>query len=413
MIRYPMIEKKQERIAFGLFLLAMLLLSRNTLVTSSILGLGKSQALMMALLLGAGLVFLIKNRRSLKKILLDRRIPAAFVFSLILLIPMVVKRDWQMTYFTILLGIWIAVFFSYFLSLEDGAKYYVVILTVLGVYSVLATYLLRILPDRGILNVPVFYNSRDVMFHNFGLAYVSDEYVKNRNFGIFREPGVYQYFIILALYLNNYVVTWEKDSRMWIVNVLLSVTMLSTFATGGVAELGLLVLVVFFEKKLYRDRRILWLAIALVAAMVAALILIVIQKGPIYWELYGMLIYKFTPEAESSSERMQAILVDLEFFLRNPLVGARVAEVLHAVANNTTSTMVMLAVSGIAGGLLHVAGWVALAWRSERKLWANLASLLILFVSFNTQNLTVDVFFWMFPIMAVVQRWLPAMKRKE
>ena len=37
----------------------------------------------------------------------------------------------------------------------------------------------------------------------------------------------------------------------------------------------------------------------------------------------------------------------------------------------------------------------------------NLALLLVLFASFNTQNLIADVFFWLFPVMAVVERVLP------
>ena len=38
---------------------------------------------------------------------------------------------------------------------------------------------------------------------------------------------------------------------------------------------------------------------------------------------------------------------------------------------------------------------------------AILALLLVLFASFNTQNLIADVFFWLFPVMAVVERVLP------
>ena len=36
-----------------------------------------------------------------------------------------------------------------------------------------------------------------------------------------------------------------------------------------------------------------------------------------------------------------------------------------------------------------------------------LVLLVVLFASFNTQNLIADVFFWLFPVMAVVERVLP------
>ena len=83
------------------------------------------------------------------------------------------------------------------------ARYYVVILTALGAYSVLAAYFLRMGVDRGAYALPVFQNAVGFEFHNFFLSVVPDTYVKNRNFGIFLKQGVYQLFLITALYLNN------------------------------------------------------------------------------------------------------------------------------------------------------------------------------------------------------------------
>lgn len=412
MKQYPYMNCKLGRPAFAVFLFAMLLLARDTLVTTSILGFTASQFLMLGGICLVGLGFLFVHRADLKAVLTDKRMVLMAFFACVALLPMLLKRDWQLMYFSILLCILLPVFLTYFRTSEEVAKIYVVMLTALGVYSVLATYILRMLPDNGIFSVPVFYNSKDVMFHNFGLAYVSDSYVKNRNFGIFREPGVYQYFIILALFLNNYKVRWHSQKPLWLVNVLLAVTMLTTFATGGVAELGLLVVVVFFDKKLYRDKRALWLAIGLVAAVILALVVIVIQKGAIYWELYGMIVYKFSPEAESSSERLEAVLMNLELFRQNPLVGRSVSQVLHSVSNNTSSTLVMFAMFGILGGLLHVVSWVALVWQKERKLWVNLSLLTLLLLSFNTQNLTADVFLWLLPMMALTERCVPLLEKK-
>jgi len=328
------------------------------------------------------------------------------------LLPMLIKQDWQLMYFSILICLLLGVFLTYFISLRDASKYYVVMVTVLGLYAVLATYVLRRLPDSGTFAVPVFHNALDNKFHNFIFAFVSDEYVKNRNFGIFREPGVYQFFILLGLFLNNFHVSWKKEGTLWLVNVALSVVMLSTFATGGVAELGLLAIFVFFEKKLYKNKWAWAVVITLGVALVAALILIISRKGELYWELYGMLIYKFTIN-ESSSERMDAIVSDLMFFLRSPFWGGRIAQVLHAVENNTTSTMLMLALFGLPGGVLHVASWAALVWDKNRRWIANLILLVILMLSFNTQNLIADTFLWLFPMMALTERVVPRIGRKE
>ena len=404
---YPFPENKTTKALTALFLTALLFLARDTLVTSSILGFNKSQFAMLGLICIAGLVFLICNRKNWKEILLDKRMLVVAASAAIILLPMLLKRDWQMMYFSVLLCLLTAVFLTYFISYRELAKYYVLILTVLGVYSILAMWVLRpLLIDTGILTMPVFYNQMDVMFHNFFLSFVSDSYVRTRNFGIFREPGVYQYFIILSLFLNNYAVTWKRERTWWICNIALAATMLTTLATGGVAELGVLALVVFFERKLYKNKRVL-AAVLFCAVLLCVLIgFIVVQQGDLYWEIYSMIIGKFQPGEDSATGRLDAIVSDLQFFLGSPLTGAPLAEVLHSVTDNTTSTMILFAGFGILGGGLNVIAWLALIWEKERKLWVNLLLIPVMFLSFNTQNLIADVFFWLFAYMALTERLL-------
>ena len=404
---YPFPETKTTKVLTALFLTVLLFLARDTLVTSSILGFNKSQFAMLGLICIAGLVFLICNRKNWKEILLDKRMLVVAASAAIILLPMLLKRDWQMMYFSVLLCLLTAVFLTYFISYRELAKYYVLILTVLGVYSILAMWVLRpLLIDTGILTMPVFYNQMDVMFHNFFLSFVSDSYVRTRNFGIFREPGVYQYFIILALFLNNYAVTWKRERTWWICNIALAATMLTTLATGGVAELGVLALVVFFERKLYKNKRVL-AAVLFCAVLLCVLIgFIVVQQGDLYWEIYSMIIGKFQPGEDSATGRLDAIVSDLQFFLGSPLTGAPLAEVLHSVTDNTTSTMILFAGFGILGGCLNVIAWLALIWEKERKLWVNLLLIPVMFLSFNTQNLIADVFFWLFAYMALTERLL-------
>lgn len=408
---YPFPEKKIWKVLFAVYLFALLMLSRNGMLSCVLVGFYKTQILML-MVMGAGiLTFAVVNRRELKQILTDRRMLAAAACGVLILLPMVVKRDWQLMYFSILIYLLFAVFLCYFVSMKDTAKYYVMILCALSVYAILATYVLRLLPDSGILNVHTFSNDKGRDYYNFGLAFVSITQVKERNFGIFREPGVYQYFLLLGLFLTNYTVEWKRSRDMWIANLILAVTMVTTMATGGVVCLGLLVIVVFFDKKMYRDKRVLWTAIGLAAALVLVLAVSFATQNKIYWLVYNTLFEKFVNRSDSVTERTEAILVDVQIFLRHPIFGAGLSEVLHAVTNNTTSTLILYAVFGFLSGSLHVLAWVALVWKKERHLWANLALLVILFMGFNTQNLTGDVFFWLFPMMALLERGLPLLKK--
>ena len=407
--RFP--ENRITKIGFGMFLFVMLYLARDTLFTTSVFGFNRSQFLVLGLICAAGRVFLAYNRRNWKRIVTDERMVVIILSAVVLLAPMLLKRDWQMMYFSILICLFFAVFLTYFISYQEVAKYYVIIMTVLGMYSVIAAYFLRIPVDRGLISVPTFVNAKDFLFHNFGLAFVSDSYVKERNFGIFREPGVYQYFILLALFLNTYIAQWKKQGTMWIINAVLAAVMLTTLATGGMIELALFAMVVFIDKKLYKHK-IAWIAVVCVLAVLAiAIAVIIIDKDTVYYTLRWMITTKLTGQTDSSQDRINAILTDIDFFLHNPILGSTISEVLHAVEHNTSSTLILYAIFGVVGGTLNVAAWGALVWDKERKLWANLALLVILFMSFNTQNLVADVFFWLLPYMALTERGLPLLKK--
>ena len=367
---------------------------------------------MLILIAVLGVCFLLRNRRDLKNILLDPRMAVLILCAVILIVPMLLKRDWQLMYFSILICLLFSVFLTYFVSVAAVAKAYVVILCALGIYSVVATYGLRELAQTGKLNPAVFYNSNQWDFYNFGFAYAVTWEYWNRNFGIFREPGVYQFFVLLALYLNNYRVDWDKAWKMWVCNVTLAITMFTTFAIGGFAELGLFVLFFYFDRKLYREKWGRIVGIAAVFAVTGLLGYIIYRmKQPyfehsIFYEFYDMFLRLFT-KSDSAVERADAIWVNLQIFFRNPLLGDTIANVLHGTNHNTSSTLLLYAILGIAGGTLNVAAWVALAWKRERALAGNLILLLILFMSFNTQNLVANVFFWLFPMMAIVERGLP------
>lgn len=412
MRQYHFMDTKAGKIAFGIFLFAMLLLARDTLVTSCLLGFNKSQFLMLGLICVMGLAFLIRNRRELKSIVCDRRMIAIGASSVILLLPMVIKQDWQMMYFSILLCLFVAIFLTYFVSYKETAKYYVIILSVLSVYSLIAQYCLKGLAEMGKLNVPVFFNSSGWDFYNFGLSYVVTWEFWHRNFGIFREPGVYQFFILLALYLNNYAVDWKRQWVMWGINLILAVTMFTTYAVGGFIELGLFAVFLYFDKKYYQSKwgRILGIAAAALVAGVVIYIVIRLQDDSFY-QTYFIVFYdmyeRLTSGSDSLLDRLDAIFTNLRFFLENPLFGDTIANVLHGTNHNTSSTLILYAVFGIVGGTLNVASWVALTWKKERSVIGNLILLLILFMSFNTQNLVADVFFWLFPYMALMERGLP------
>lgn len=402
--RFP--DKPIWKVLTVLYIALVLFLVRDSRFTFSFLNFNQSQYLLFAVTLLFALVFLIVNRKNLKGILTDSRMVAIAVSAVLFVVPMLIKRDWQLMYLTTLFALLIGILLSYLSDLRQMAKYYAVLMAVLGGYSVLATYILRIPADMGLWNVPVMVNSFDAGFYWFGLSFTSVDFVSFRNFGIFREPGVYQFFLLLALFLTNYVTDWEKPWQYWVVNAVLAITMVTTFATGGVIEMGLLAVVVFFDKKFYKDRRIRIVVYVLIAMMAALVAYSCITRNSVYWALYDMFSKLFTKH-ESTMDRFGSIAVNVRMFLEHPLFGGTIYDTLHAIDHNTSSSGIIFAMFGIFCGLWHVLGWLLLAWERGRSLWLTGILALIMAMSFNTCNVVADAYLWIFPMMAICEKGLP------
>lgn len=404
---YPFRHTKGNQLLFGAFLLALLYLTRDSAPCATFLGFYASQFLTLGIVGLLAIAFLMSNRGEIKGIFTDSRMLLAAVVTLVFLLPMLVKRDWQLMYGSVLFAALLGVGLSYFVSCRRVAKYYVVLIAALGAYSVLVHVVLAPLAEAGFFSPRVVYNSIDMDFLDFGLSFPTLYiYTKSRNYGLFREPGVYQFFILLGLYLNNYRVDWVRKWPVWAVNVILAVTMMTTLATGGVIEMGLLIVLLFLDKKWYRQKIGRVLLIVGIVLCAGGFAFLAITKPPLYWNLYLMMAKLFTGE-QSMADRVGSISVNLQYFFRNPLFGGRISEILYAVENNTSSTTAMYAIFGILGGTVHAAGWCALVWDKERFWLWNLGLLTVLLMSFNTQNLITNPFLWIFPMMAVTERILP------
>ena len=399
--RFPFPQKPAYKVLFGLYLFLILYLCRVSQVSYYLLGFYKAQFFSLGITLAALAVFLIYQRRHLLQIVLNYRVLLALLFAAAILIPMCIKRDWQMMYFSILLSILMGVFFSYFVTCAQAGKGFCIVMAVLAVYS-LAAFALRPLADRGILTPPVFANAYGGEFYNYILAFVPKTMVRDRNFGIFREPGVYQFFLFLALYLCFYHVAWEKELHMWCCCGILCLALLSTFSTGAIAAMAVLLVTVYFEKKLYRSSLGKLLPALVLGLGIAFLAYLFIRKPPLYATLLYM-FQKVTPGNPSFDDRFESIHVNLHLLSFRPKVGRDVSYVLEIIADNTSSTTILFAILGIFSGWLHVIAWLCLVLRGKGHWATKLLCLLALAITFNTQNLISDPYFWIFPILALIE----------
>lgn len=402
--RFP--DNKLVKLCFPLALLILQMVARSTMYTSTFLGFTLSQAVMIGTIVLIGFTFLAVNRKNLKAVLTDRRMLLFGMAAMVILLPMLVKGDWQLMYFTILLSWFFAIFLTYFTTVEELGKYYVLILTALSALSLVGLFVLKPMVHMGWIPGNPFDSPGGWHMFNFGLTFVCDKnlHMVNalRNFGIFREPGLFQTFLFVAIQLNNYTADWDRPWKMWTVNAILFMTLLTTFATGGVLALGIYIVFLFFDKGLYRVRRMQILAAAVVTAGILLLVYALRKDGSWAYELIGM-VEKFVYRSYSFDARIESVVADAELFVSHPILGADMNEVVYAVPNNTATSAILFAVFGIVGGCVHVLSWAALAWRKERHWMMNVILMVILFIPFNTQNVMNDMFFWLFPAMALAQ----------
>ena len=407
--RFP--DKRITHVGFALLMMVLLLLARDTMITHCVVGIYVSLAVTLAVLGLFGVVFLIYNRRDIKNTLLDKRMILLLIVTVVHLLPMFAKRDWQLMYITVLLGSYVAIFMSYFASAREIAKYYVVLMSIFAVYSLLAHSVLRDIADAGIIQPQIFNNAGSRDYYNLWFAFPTVSELRERDFGMFREPGVYQYFLILALYLNNWRVEWKKEWKLWAINLILAVSTLGTQSTNGVVELVLLAGILFFDKKMYKNKVILGVFVSAVLAVLGVMIYSIASKSLLYGYL-GAVFSKLFTQSDSLTARTASIFANLELFVAHPLFGEKIPVVLHAIPHNTSSTLIMFAAFGVACGLLHIVGWIALVWDKSRHVLWNLGLVATMFMTFNTQNLTWDILFWLFPMMALTERVVPWLERK-
>ena len=244
------------------------------------------------------------------------------------------------------------------ISVEDFKRAFTNVMSVLAVISVAGFALRYIYP--GIVNhLPVLVNKANYKFGNLVLTTIPHDviYVTFRNYGIFREPGVYQFFLNLAL-----IFLLEKPdfSKSWQLYALL-VAMVFTFSTAGYILCIAIVLVYFFLDRLQiKASTVLPLLIGIL--VISSLF----SRGIIKAD--GAVFSKLLTSNASTNSRFGSIAVDFHIAKMHPVFGCGfefVENNFRIIAldefgltgmHNTNTVMKMMAVHGFVMPCLFMGG---------------------------------------------------------
>lgn len=95
---------------------------------------------------------------------------------------------------------------------------------------------------------PTFTNIADQPFYNFFVFLVPTDVEHLRNYGLFREPGVFQMYLIMALIFNTY------NSKCFNIRyfIILSIALIFTYSTTGFIAYGVYLIVFYLLRKKIR-----------------------------------------------------------------------------------------------------------------------------------------------------------------
>ncbi len=243
---------------------------------------------------------------------------------------------------------------------------------------------------------PRIYNSVGYGFRNLFLYVQSDAGFALRNYGIYREPGVYQMFLIVALIFELYYFKQPNIKRM----VVYMATLLTTLSSTGLLAMGAWILLAYVKRNTVSEK----IKAGMLILGCLTFFMGICLFPSIFLELAEKVFGKFSLENESFLARWGSIVLNLKMWLEHPIfgVGMTNAGPLYEqesirvfgtlIRDNTNTLLVQFAVHGTIFGLLWLSGFIKGACAlGKSKMEKGLIFLIVVILSIG-ENVTFSPF---------------------
>jgi len=331
-----------------------------------------------------------------------KKITALFSIMFVVFTSMLVNADYSASNYIFLMKVVSAFLFSYLITKNEFIESYIKSVFIICSLSLLA-YIIYILVGPLLSNnFPVVYYGDDESksYINMFISYVTITMGLPRNIAIFREPGVFQYFINIAIMFEFFFI--KRKTKPIIITVFF-ITLITTFSSGGV-PIGLGLLLLFFLNSNH--------SIALKFQMIILVMLTVIlgtyivKIEPDFNQRFEEMTTKVDSDKTSFDVRYESIFNTIKASTVKPLYGLGLTSGLIYIQDNyisygtkdITGTMfIFLATLGYPLGLFLF----YLLWKStinlskSNSILTNLALYLLIILTTASQNLIFDDFLWL------------------
>jgi len=310
----------------------------------------------------------------------------------------------------IILFISIGFIISIFIDRKSFVKYYVYLISFITLYSLIMMYIvIPIFPQ--IKNFfPGSINAAGNFVRNYFFMFHFEDHIAGakRNTGIFREMGVFQYFINISLMFILFIkIKWKYKNFLIIISIL---GVISTFSSTGYFHLISILLAYSLNENMKS-------IISLLFYGISGIIILFVINNLLELNILENLRYTFNRFSSGSSSfdgRYGSIIGNLISWSESPLIGNGIVEgdkiagenyLFRYSIHNTSTTTTLLSFYGILPGLISIFYAVLFI----KKLNANIISSILLLVgimlSINSQRFVFDPLFF-------ILLYLPFMKGK-
>lgn len=282
---------------------------------------------------------------------------------------------------------------SNYIEFEDFKKIYCDIIYFFCCVSLVCSLIYVICPSI-IQKFPITYNSHKLGYYNLGFWVTSTDFeYEFRNYGCFREPGVFQIYIILALI---FLFKEKLNIKHFFVY---TITLLTTKSTTGYILFAILMIRYFFNENTGLIKKIL-MFVAFICAIIAVVIHEINASG---YSIFG----KFAITNISFMTRFANIFVDYEIFKQNPILGVGITlqndlqKILpmkmfgiNTGGVDTNTYFSLLATFGICYFIISLILTYKFASKNGDKIIEKALIFLILILALITENFRYSLFFY-------------------
>ncbi|MPM63021.1 hypothetical protein SDC9_109899 [bioreactor metagenome] len=312
-------------------------------------------------------------------------------------------------YLKLCIQIIIAMYFVSLFKFHIFIEAFVDVLIFLSVYSLIATYLAMTFPEyiKGIfpllLHEEVGYTN---VLINMGLTFThTSDVLMHRNYGMFREPGLYQFYLIMALIIELW---YKKDGLIVSKLIILTVTIISTFSTAGLIA-GMIIIIAYLSNNRIGEKKYIKYT---TFTIIACAILFYIPQFNEYL-IRSIMKLDILDTSSSYDSRWGSLKAMFELWLMYPIIGSGYTEGSFGIGkellnqytkDNTNTTITNFALYGVVYGIIHLYAIVRWALISHQKKVVIALLICGIILSMNNENCTNNLLIVIFMFYALTTK---------